>query len=209
MNKLEPIIKHLLYLQLLLILIPFFSPVYAQSAPPVQRNLSVTAQINPGVQDFQFSFATDGKTQVPQDEELSYEITFGANSSAVQSSTNTIVAHYSGERAPDGSRVVDYVIGSATNGYGGVQPVVDLQTRTITWTIPDLPPGTTDQKLRFNLRTNSSYSGETRVSFITRVTMSNEFATMPEHSVVQSYQFDPARITPAPTRPAATSAPMT
>lgn len=166
----------------------------------VQRNLSVSAVIPPNASDYQFNFASDGQTTVHQRIYLSYTITYGVRAGLEVDSPITIVAHFNDDLAPDGSHVTEYITGSATNAYGGVPPVVDLINRTITWTIPHLPEGIVDQTLNFQLKTTENYSGTTPVDFTTKADMSNQFVTMPEKSVNQTYLFEPAHtiLTPTP-----------
>lgn len=60
--------------------------------------------------------------------------------------------------------IVDYVLGSASNGYGGTAPVIDTVNRTITWSI-DSFPGNTPEAVTFDLQTNSAFTGSQQVEF--------------------------------------------
>ncbi len=153
------------------------------------QNLAVSATVPPHASDFQFNFSSDGQTSVHQDTTLSYTITYGAQQSAGVPTTTTIVANFSTGTAPNASHVLDYVIGSATNAYNSTQPVVDLANKTITWTISNLPAGTTDQAVTFQLRTNSNYTGPKPVNFTILAHMNNQYLTLPDQTVSQSYQF--------------------
>lgn len=177
----------------------FISAAFAQTPTPVQSNLNVTAFIGPQLKDFQFAITSDKHYPLAQEQVVTYEITYGSKTSAAIDTTNTIVVDFSDDRAPDGTHVVDYIIGSATKGYNNAQPVVDLTARTITWTITNLPAGTTDQKLTFRLNTNSNYTTKRLVHFTATATMSNEYVTMPEQVRTHEYRFDEALVTPAPT----------
>lgn len=187
---------------LIFILVLTMPHVQAQVGPepgPAQKNVSVTAIVPPKASDFQFNFRYEGGSVAHQDQTITYEITYGASSSAGLSTNNTIVVNYSDNKAPDKSYLVDYVFGSATKGYGGVQPVVDTLNRTITWRLPALPEGTMDQKVSFQLRANGNTHALKRHTFTSRASFSNEYVTLPTQGLNQDYLFDPLRVTPGPT----------
>ncbi len=181
----------------LLLLPTVQTQLYAQVQE--RRDFSVTAIVPPSQGDFQFNFASDGQTTVPQRTVLNYEVTYGAQASAGTDTETTITIDFRDDEAPGGSHVLDYVIGSASTAYGGVVPVVDLLNRTITWTIPALPAGTTNQTVTFQLRTNENYTEPDPVSFTTRARLSNDFITFPDQTETQTYQFDLSLVTPTPT----------
>lgn len=158
-----------------------------------QYDIAVTATVPPQQTDFQFDFSSsDGQSTVNQNTTLSYKITYGAKSTAGVNTNTTIVADFSNDLSPDNSHVLDYVIGSATSAYGGASPVVDLNNRTITWTIPNLPSGTINQTVTFQLKTNTNYTGSSNVTFTTRATMRNQYQTLPDKTITQTYKFNPA-----------------
>lgn len=162
-----------------------------------QTTASVT--VPPKSSDYQFNLsAIDGKTTVSQNTILSYQITYGANTSGNLASTVTIVADYSGDTASDGTDVLDYVTSSATNAYNNTHPVVDILHRTITWTINSLPAGTTDQVVTFQLQTNGNYTEPSSVGLSIRARMSNQYLTLPDQIVQQSYVFNQTLLTPTP-----------
>jgi hypothetical protein len=163
------------------------------------QNTTVSAIVGPQVGDFQFAMGYEGSSLVHQDSTITYNITYGASSSASLTTANTIVAHYSTDRAPDNTFIVDYVPGSATNAYNDSVPVVDLINRTITWTIPALPPGTVDQTATFKLHINTNYDGPLRLTYRSYAQMTNTYVTMPQQNVQQDYQFDRSLIVPGPT----------
>lgn len=201
-KKLLLLLSHLsLFVSTLFLISHFLSlisqPVSAQLGPQ-QKNMSVSAVVPPTVADFQFGFQYFGSSLVHQDQTITYEITYGASSSAGLSTQNVIVVNYSNDKAPDGSYLVEYVFGSATKGYGEAQPVVDTQNRTITWTLPPLPEGTMNQKVRFQLRTNGQRHDLQQLTFRSRASMHNEYVTLPDYGVQQNYLFDPALVTPGP-----------
>ncbi|MBA3724301.1 MAG: hypothetical protein H0W89_05460 [Candidatus Levybacteria bacterium] len=196
-------------------LISQFSTVFAQAAPapepgPERRNVSVSALVPPKASDFQFDFSYEGASLVHQDQSINYEIIYGASASAGIDTNNIITVYYSADKAPDRSYIIEYVFGSASRGYGDVQPVVDTKDRTITWKLPPMPNGTMNQKLEFQLRANDKYHDAKRLTFRTRAAMTNEYVILPDYGVQQDYQFSQARVTPGPTAtpaPPATPAP--
>lgn len=183
------------------------SVVFAQTAPPVRRDMEVTAFIPPKVSDFQFDLNSDSSFTVPQLHTVTYEINYGASTSAATNSTNTIVVDFSNDLAPDRTHVVDYVIGSASKGYYGAQPVIDLKQRTITWTLINLPPGVVDQTLTFKLTTNNNYTVQRGINFTVQARMNNEYITLPVLYSTHQYTYDPSLITPGPTAPEPTAQP--
>lgn len=172
-----------------------------QTLAQVNRTFSVNATIPPKASDFQFGMTTDKGGTVPQETTLTYTITYGASSSAELGTTNTIIVNYNDDKAHDGTHVTDYVIGSASDAYGGAQPVVDTIHRTISWTIPNLPAGTIDQTVMFRLHTNSNYSTNRTTNFTVRATMSNQYASMTEQTQTNQYLFDATLVKPGPTKP--------
>ena len=177
-----------------------------------QHDIAITATVHPRESDFKFAFtSTDGLSSVSQDTTLSYQITYGANSSAGVNTNTVLVADFSSDLAPDSSHILDYVIGSASNAYANTPPVIDPGSRTITWTIPALPAGVTNQTVSFQLRTNSNYTEPSSVNFITRAKMSNQYQTLPDQTINQTYRFGTdttATSTPA-SNPTSTPKPST
>jgi hypothetical protein len=57
-------------------------------------------------------------------------------------------------------RAVEYVDGSATNGFNNAVPIVDPLNRTIVWNLGLMFPSTTDNYVDFKLVTNSNFSHE-------------------------------------------------
>lgn len=167
---------------LLLILLFVVRPIFA--------DVAVSATVPPRTSDFQFNFASDGQTTVPQNTTLSYTITYGAALSAAIPTDTTIVVDFSDDQAPDASNILNYVIGSATNAYNNTPPVVDPTHKTITWTISNLPSGTTDQAVTFKLRTVTSYNKSNLIQFTVHAAMSNQYLTLPQQSLTQIYQYN-------------------
>lgn len=171
---------------------------------PISADTSVSAVVPPKTDNFQFIFSSnDGATTFPKQQTLTYTITYGAKSSAAFSSYTTITAEFTQDTI-NGTHVLDYVFGSATKAYQNAPPVVDLTTRKITWTIPSLPPGVMDQKVSFQLRTNSDYSGTQPVNFSVKALLGNSFVSFPEQNIYQT--LDP-NFTPAPQSSSTTPTP--
>lgn len=172
---------------------------YASTVGFAFADQSVSATVPPRATDFQFAFSEiDGQNTVPQGTILSYQLTYGAQHSAGLPTTTTLTADWSGATAPDNAQILDYVIGSASNAYGGTTPIVDLFNHTISWTIPALPNGVTDQKITFQLETTSNYPNFDPVPFVIHAKMNNQYLSLPDQLVSQTYQFDQSLITPTP-----------
>jgi hypothetical protein len=156
------------------------------------QNVSVNATVPPQNPDFQLEYEeTTHTSSANQNQTLTYRITYGAKASAGITTTNTIVAKFDA-LFPNGSHVLSYMHGSATNGFGNSQPVVDLNKHTITWNISALPPGVVDQHVYFQLRTTNNYTGPTVVNFTTYADMSNQYVVMPTQRIAQVYRYDPS-----------------
>lgn len=196
-----------------LIFYSLFSILYSTKAlaqlNPQQRNMSVSAVVPPGVSDFQFDFQYLGNALVNQNEIITYEITYGVDTSAGINEPHTITVHYSDDKTSDNVTIADYVFGSATDGYGGTQPVIDTQNRTITWHIASLPAGTVNQKVQFKLRTTNYTADEDQLTFRSMASMRNDYVTIPDYGVEQDFIFDPTLVTPTPTPTQIPQAPLT
>lgn len=182
----------------------FYVPhVSAQTATPVQGNMSVSAIVPPNGANFQFSFASNSSGRIPQNHNIVYEITYGVYESNGINVDTTITVNFDDDKTSEGTHVTDYISGSATRGYGDAQPIVNLENRTITWNIQDLPGGTVDQKIYFHLRTNTNYVGERSVYIDTYADLSNDYTTLSTKKTTHEYLYDPKLVTPGPTQPAA------
>jgi hypothetical protein len=154
------------------------------------QNVAVNATVPPQDPDFQLEYISpDNTSSAVQNQTLTYRITYGARATAGITTANTIIAKFDA-LFPNGSHVLNYVHGSATNGFGNSQPVVDLSKNTITWNISALPPGAIDQHVYFQLRTTNNYTGPTIVNFTTYADMNNQFITMPTKRISQTYRYD-------------------
>jgi hypothetical protein len=155
------------------------------------QSIPVSAFVGPQPGAYQLNLVQqDGTTSVTNGKYYAYTITYGAQQSAKFNTANTIITFdWSKALAPNGQNMFDYVYGSANNAYGGVKPVVDTGNKTITWTIPNLPPGTTDQKLVFQLFTNSYDKTTTAFPLDLTASMTNEYLTLPDQTLTVYYQY--------------------
>ena len=173
------------------------------------RNMAVSAFIGPQTNAYQFSLAQqDGGPNVSNGKYYAYTLTYGAKQSAFVATSNTITFDWSKALATNGQNMFDYVYGSASDGYGGAKPIIDITHKTITWNIPNLPPGTTDQKLVFLMFTNSYKSSSLFPLYLT-ATMTNQYVTISDPlTVYYNYQTPPPgpTATPGP-QPTATPTP--
>lgn len=151
-------------------------------------------------------------TQFSQNTTLDYKITYGSlASSAIPL---TIQAQWSqgtiaGSPAPSVD-IVDYVIGSATDAYGSTPAVIDTVNNTITWTIPSFPANTVGQTVAFSLKTNTSYTGASSVSFDVSARAISGSTVTPDQTITQTYLYSVSSAstsTSTPTPAAAANAP--
>ncbi len=200
--SLKKIVFRAIFVACIFLLLPPFLPQQSQA----DESASIT--VPPQSSDYQFQFSSlDSGTQFPQDTTLTYQVIYGALSSGNLSSTIHIVINWSNDLSPDNSELLSYILGSATNGYNGSTPVVDLNNHTITWTINAFPAGTTDQILTFQMKSTSNYTGSSSAPFTLSAHMNNEYVTLPTQSITQYYVFNPSLVTPTPF-PSVTPTPM-
>jgi len=183
----------ILFLIFLSLLSPFAS--YAD----ITQNLNVSMTVPPRSTDYQFSFSV-GNNQSPnhQNTTLTYQILYGVQASAGQAAQTTIVADFSNDSVGGGD-ILNYITGSASNGFNNTVPVVDLIHRTITWNIAAIPAGTTDQVVSFQLSTNSNYTGADTVPFSVKTHMTNPYVSFSDQTISQTYQYAQPQPLPTPT----------
>ncbi len=134
---------------------------------------------------------------------LNYEINYGTTSQIDQ--PIVLQASWTQGTIQSTGSVIDilsYVVGSASDGYASVEPVIDTVNRTITWTIPSFPAELSNQKVSFSLYINDYYTGSSQVQFsvTSNIEVGGEFTA--DSSVTSYYQYSQ----PSP-GPAASSAP--
>lgn len=157
---------------------------YVYAAP-----LSVTATVPAQADDYSAALSSnETNTILGQDKTITYTITYG--SILTYDTPITLKASWS-RGTIDGNNdpsvdVFSYVPGSASNGYGSASPVVDTINRTITWTISSLPGNTINKTVTFQLRTSSSLTAPTKVSFSTSSQLEGPGIQTPK-STIQNY----------------------
>lgn len=165
------------------------------------NDISVTAGVDPKVSDLQIDIASqDSGTQFPQSTTLTYTITYGSyltNTFPITIEAEWSRGTISGNSTPSVD-ILDYVTGSATNGINSTSPVIDLINRKITWEFTSFPASSTGNTVTFKLKTNSSYTGSSSVSFNAMARAIANTTTTPNDSVSQSYLYSQS-LTPTPT----------
>lgn len=162
--------------------------------------LTVSGQVLPPASAFEVaieSLATG--TTFPQGQEIQYQITYGSthnSSSHLQLQAEWSLGTIDGASSPSVD-ILEYVVGSASNAYGGAAPVVDVVNRTITWNISNFPANTTSETVTFSLKTKAGYTGRELVDFdvIGRILQP---VVIPDDIVTLQYQYV-APPTPPPT----------
>lgn len=157
------------------------------------NELSVTATVAASPTDFSAvnSFSNSGST-FPQNTTLTYTVTYGSN--LTYASNITVEAQWSlgtisGSSSPSVD-ILDYVVGSASKGYGSTTPVIDTVNRKITWTISSFPGNTTGQTVSFNLKTNSSYTSSSTVSFDVSGRVLGPGTQTADSTIMKNYQYN-------------------
>jgi len=188
------------------------STTYALSIV-TDNQIKITATVPSQVSSLPISIesVTTG-SQFSQNTTLDYKITYGSlASSAIPLTIQAQWSQGTIEGSPTPSvDIVDYVIGSASDAYGGATAIVDTVNNTITWTIPSFPGNTVDQTVTFSLKTNTSYTGASSVSFDVSARAISGSTVTPDQTVTQTYLYSaPAASasTPTPTPTAGANAP--
>jgi len=165
--------------------------------------ITVTGKVVPKATDFQLVLAVTPDGILEQDKQIDYEITYG---SLLPYSVRPMVITASWTQGTiEGSPIatvdgLEYVIGSGGTAYGGAIPVIDLNNRTIAWTINSFPINLQDQKINFSLKTNNNYSGSSKVSYLVSTDLSgaNVITVSDQKTLEYRYQI-PAIPSPTPT----------
>lgn len=183
-----------------LFILPNF--VWADLESDQTASVTVPAQAS----DYQLDFArlTTG-TLFKQDDIIQYQITYGAHLSFT--TPITVEAQwYPGTVDSDSSSVdiLDYVSGSATNGYAGATPVIDSVNKKISWTINSFPGNTTNEIVTFKLKLNSNYTGGSNVTFKAAGRLYAPGVTTPDQSDTTNFKNPQASSGGASTTPTPT-----
>lgn len=176
----------------LLVIVPavFVAASDLQAATAQGGIVDVQVTILPKASSFRTSLkVTPAKKVVNQNQVLNFSIHYRSeNQSAVpltlQAKWDVGVLTEENTIEIDG---LEYVVGSASEGYGGTPPVVDVNARTITWNILSLPK-TGEQIVKFKLKTNDAYTGPSTVTFPVQAKVTS-IAGVPvmTHDVVYQY----------------------
>jgi len=128
----------------------------------------VTGKVGALATDFQLTISADKTGLLAENEVITYQVDYG---SYLLNSTKPLIISaewsrgtVSGSVVPSVD-VVDFVIGSGSTAYGGIEPVVDIVNRKITWTISSFPANTINKSVSFQLKVNSNYTGASNVNF--------------------------------------------
>lgn len=177
------------------------------------NQISVTASVNSPIDTLPISLISQTSgSQFSQDSTITYKITYGSTNSV--SVPLIIQAQWSegtvGNSPSPSVKIINYVIGSATNAYGSAPAVVDSINRTITWTISSFPANLQNQTVTFNLKTTSNYTGSSKVSFTISARSISGSTVTPDQNVNQTYLYSQSVSTsiPIPTASPETQTPL-
>ena len=134
----------------------------------VTDQVTIMGTVGALASDFQLEIGADKNDDLTENEVITYDINYGSYLRSIvkplvisaQWTRGTVI----GSPTPSVD-IVDYVIGSGSTAFGEVAPVIDLVNRRINWTINSFLPSIINQKVRYQLRVNDSYSGQSRVKF--------------------------------------------
>lgn len=184
------------------------TPVLAQTAS-TSTQLNITADVYawPHEMNLSLDSSTHANDSIHQEYITTYTITYGSVSTI--SVPFEITVHYDAP-SPDNSNehLVDYVPNSATLAYNNTPAIIDQRNRTITWSIPSLPPNTDHQTITFQLKTNSRYMKTTTDALITVTAQVTKPFVLPIKTHQTKYLFQPHLVPPSPT-PTPTPVPQT
>lgn len=174
------------------LIISLICPTTAFAQTSGTDTIIVTAEVPVGPNNFEVDLIslTPG-TVFNQETEITYQLTYGSTSLVPEDIVVEAIwslGTVSGEGAPT-IEILSFVDGSATEGYGGVVPVIDTVNQKISWTIPNFPASTTGQIVTFTLRTTSNYGGTNQVNFNVRGRVVSNTVQSADSVVYQSYLY--------------------
>lgn len=140
--------------------------------------VTLSATVPPSNDDFAISLASDGSLTVGPNDVRTYTFTYSTTTAGSESFT------LEGNWTDD---VMEYVAGSASAGYGGATPTVDLVNRRITWDITNFP-GNSTASVTWQLRAVSSTGSTSPVSFDVRSRLYTPDFTTPYEVLSHTYQ---------------------
>ncbi len=167
--------------------------------------ISVTATVPANPTDFQAKLELinpSNNSYITEGTMLTYKLSYG--SSLSQPADITVEAQWNpgtiqGSSTPT-ENLLDYVSGSATNGYGGAIPVVDIANNKIDWQITAFPGGLSDQPVVFKLAINNNSGAILPVTFTVDGRVLGPGTQTPDSTITSTYQKS-RYITPTPTIP--------
>ncbi len=160
-----------------------------QQVKAVTQTVAVTASVLAKPIDFQGEIVSDVSGNIEQNTVVTYTITYGSRL-LYGDSIKVEAQWYPG--LPDGSSpsdIFEYVPGSASLAYGSTAPFIDSVNQKIKWDIPNLPANTTGQTVTFQLKTNSSYTGNNKVDLPVRVRVISRTASSTDQVATVSYKY--------------------
>lgn len=135
------------------------------------------------------------------------DVTISYRSTASTSKSFTIIASWDKGTVVNTSSqvdVFDYVVGSATDAYGGAYGSVDTQNRKITWYISSLPPSTAYKTVTFKLKVRSDIPESSTLTTRVKADGSIQTAALSQSTLVYTIQHSTA---PTGVHPSATPTP--
>lgn len=174
------------------------SPVDSVSvATPLVANdeIIVSASVLPAATELTTSITASPSGIINQSAIVEYIITYESTYSS--STPLTVVAQWSSESSGNALDIMNYVIGSASQGYGATNPVINTSEKKITWTIPSLPAGAGPQTVSYKLQASTLVlSGSATVTNTAQITAP---VTGVASTVEHTYQYNAPTPSPSPT----------
>lgn len=148
--------------------VSIFLCLFAGQVLAAQDDIVVTATISPNATTVHTAISV-APTSFPLQQETVVTVTIQYSATYVGSFPLTLQGSW-GEGTLDTQSMptihsAEYVAASASTGYGGAVPVVDLNQRTVTWHIASFSSAASPQTVSFQIKTTSAYTGPLTVSF--------------------------------------------
>jgi hypothetical protein len=196
------ILSLLLWLGLMVVIFP--------GKMSAEDTIVVTGNVPAKGADFQLELTADKTGNLSVGDEVIYQINYGSYLSTTI--RNLVISAEWSRGTVSGSPVpsvdiADYVVGSGTSAWGGVEPVIDPINRRISWTISSFPANTADQTVKFKLVVNDSYSGSSDVTYTVEADLGRGHTLLMSSSLDNVYHPAGLDLSPTPTEPPPTSTP--
>lgn len=164
-------------------------------------SITVTGTVPAKPTDFQatLELVHPSNGEFPQNAELIYKLTYGSylpHPSNITVEVDWDLGTISGNNTPT-VNILNYIVGSATQGYGSTPAVIDVSNRSISWTHSPIPGDTNNQVVYFRLTTNSSYQGDETVSFSVNARVLGPGTQTADSTVTSSYLYNSDRFQPS------------